>query len=335
MQKVFEEYNIQVRIFNFFNHLIYQYDPPKRNHHIKTFYAMVKNSHFYVLNHDLKSIQQKQMCEIPLVKATTDYYISEKEEPSKFKMIKHIDDMLKIEVGEDEKEVRMVMEDNSLTKAFFDLINSGYEPEIIHQAGIITSIKLDLNNVKYVIKTQNLLKDSCDGCITLNHEKTYNNMNVAFFNFNKALFNPLHKSFYNDTDMKIFMKAGTIVPSGLVSKKLSLQRCTELDVSKAFKHAYVSMDEIPVFTQFDFWKPYNESIDIEKLHDLALYFVQVLGTIISEGTAKGIEQIRQDKIRNMSTEDIDKFIDEYTSPTQTQMMFNKEMCLVYGRYPNI
>eukprot|EP00438_Fugacium_kawagutii_P012227 Skav223953 [mRNA] locus=scaffold798:243805:247131:- [translate_table: standard] len=325
MQRVFEEYNIQVRIFNFFNHLIYKYDPPKRNHHIKTFYAMVKNSHIYVLNHDLKSIQQKQISEIPIVKATTDYYINEKEEPCKFKMIKHVDDMLKIEVKDDEKEIKMVMEDNSLTKAFFDLINSGYEPEIIHQAGIITDIRLDFSKVRYVIKTQNLLKDTCDGCITLDDEKTYNNMNVAFFNFNKALFNPLHKSFYNDIDIKIFKEAGTIVPSGLISKKLTLQKCTELDVSKAFKHAFVSINEIPVFTQFDLWKPYDESIDIEKLHDLTLYYVQVLGTIISEGTAKGIEQIRQDKIRNMSTEDIDKFIDEYALPAQTQMMFNKRI----------
>ena len=56
MEKVFKEFNIQVRIFNFCNRLIYKYDPEKRNHHIKTFYAMVKNSHIYVLNHDLKSI---------------------------------------------------------------------------------------------------------------------------------------------------------------------------------------------------------------------------------------------------------------------------------------
>lgn len=179
---------------------------------------MVKHSHIYVLNHDLKRIQQKQICEIPIVKATTDYYMNEKEEPCKFKMIKRIDDIFKIEIGEDEKEVNMVMEDNNLTKAFFDSINSGYEPEIIHQAGIITNIKLDFNNVRYIIKTQNLLKDSCDGCITLNDEKTYNNMNVAFFNFNKALFNPLHTSFYNDIDMNIFKEAGTIVPSGLISK---------------------------------------------------------------------------------------------------------------------
>ena len=60
MQKVFEEYNLQVRVYDFFSHLIYKYDPPKRNHHIKTLYAMVKNNHIYALNYDLKSVQQNQ-----------------------------------------------------------------------------------------------------------------------------------------------------------------------------------------------------------------------------------------------------------------------------------
>ena len=42
MGAVFKKFNIQVRIFNFLNELIYKYEPEKRNHHIKTFYAMVK-----------------------------------------------------------------------------------------------------------------------------------------------------------------------------------------------------------------------------------------------------------------------------------------------------
>ena len=75
MEQVFKQYRIQVRIFDFMNRLIYKHDPEKRNHHIKTLYAMVKNNHIYVLNHDLKSIQQGQANKYsPVVKASTDYY---------------------------------------------------------------------------------------------------------------------------------------------------------------------------------------------------------------------------------------------------------------------
>ena len=72
MEKVFIEFNIQVRILNYFNKLIYHYDPPVRNHNIKCFYAMVKNKQIYTLNHNIKTLQQKQSYEKTIVKASTD-----------------------------------------------------------------------------------------------------------------------------------------------------------------------------------------------------------------------------------------------------------------------
>ena len=71
---------------------------------------IIINNHIYVLNHDLKSIQQKQSCNIPTVKASTDYYISKREEPPKYKMINNVDDILKIEIVEGQKEVNIVLE---------------------------------------------------------------------------------------------------------------------------------------------------------------------------------------------------------------------------------
>ena len=94
MEKVFIEFNIQVRIYNYFNKLIYKYDPPNRDHHIKTFYAMVKNKHIYSLNHDIKTLQQKQSYDKPIVKASTDYYINEKEHPPTYQMITGINDIM-------------------------------------------------------------------------------------------------------------------------------------------------------------------------------------------------------------------------------------------------
>ena len=146
----------------------------------------------------IKSIQQKQICSIPLVKASTDYYINEKDEPPTYRMIKSIDDILALqeEAEKDEKkEMFLVLEDNNLTKALFALVRSGYEPKIKYQAGTITEIRMKLCKTKYIIRTQNLLKTSCDGCITVGDEKTYNRMNLAMFNFYKALFIPSQKSF--------------------------------------------------------------------------------------------------------------------------------------------
>ena len=106
---------------------------------------MVKNSHIYALNHDLKSIQQKQLItKIPTVKASPDYYINEREEPPLYKMIKNMDDILNIEVDAKTKEIYLVSEDNKLSELFFNLVCSGYEPLIRFQAGIISEIKSNL-----------------------------------------------------------------------------------------------------------------------------------------------------------------------------------------------
>ena len=134
------------------NRFIYKYDPEKRNHHIKTLYAMVKNNHIYVLNHNLKSIQQGQANKYsPIVKASTDYYLNEKDEPPKFRMIKDINEILEIK-GKDNEDINIVLENNNLTEVFFQLVKNGYEPRIGFQL-IITKIRLKLGKTKFIIKT--------------------------------------------------------------------------------------------------------------------------------------------------------------------------------------
>ena len=276
MEAVFKTYGLQVRIFDFLNKLIYKYDPPKRNHNIETLYAMVKNNHIYALNHDLKNLQQKQDCAMGVVRASPDYYLNEKEEPPKFRMIQYLNDILNLEVEEGENEVYVVPEFNNLHQLFFELTKSGYEPRVTFQAGIIPEIRMKLDQVKYVIKTRNLVKSSVDGCIAVRDEQTYNRMNEAMFKFNKSLLNPLHKSFYNDIDLKILDEARTISPLGLFCDKGSIPKnIFELDRCKAYTKAFIDMVNICVFNQFDIWKVYNDSVGINKQHKLTLYYVRV------------------------------------------------------------
>ena len=223
----------------------------------------------------MKSIQQGQANKNSLVvKSSTDYYLNEKDEPPEFRMIKDINEILEIK-GEENEEMNIVLENNNLTEVFFQLVKSGYEPRISFQT-IVTEIRLKLGKTKFIIKTQNLIKSSCDGCIAVDDEITYNRMNKAMFNFNKSLLNPLHKSFYNDIDVAILNEARTIVPSGLFCCiKAFPTDAFEADVSKAFTLAFMSMNDIPVFNQFDVWQVYTDNIDITTLHDLTLYYVEV------------------------------------------------------------
>ena len=297
MDKVFREYGITARIFNFCNQVIYQYTPPRANWRIKAFYAMVKNNHVYVLNHDLKSIQQKQNSQkIPTVNATTDYYINDKDKPAEYKMIENCNDILKIHTTE-EKEMYLVSKGNNLNEIFFELMNGGYEPRIKFQAGCISDIRIKFDKTIYNIRKQTLRADVVDGCIAVNREDTYNNMNKAMFNFNKGLINPLHKSFYNDIDIKILQETRTVVATGVLNDIPTNKRKSliEIDRSKAFTSALLHIKKIPIFTQFDVWTKYNKEIhDITKMNEMTLYYVKSL---------------------NMQEHNI---------------LFNKDYCLLYG-----
>ena len=93
-------------------------------------------------------------------------------------------------------------------------------------------------------------------------------------------------------------EARTIVPSGLFcSAKAFPTDVFEADVSKAFTLAFMSMNEIPVFNQFDIWQVYTDNIDITTLHDLTLYYVEV-----------------QEELFNR------------------KLLFNKKYCLIYGSF---
>ena len=50
---------------------------------------------------------------------------------------------------------------------------------------------------------------------------------------------------------------------------------TEIDVRKAYTHAFNQITEIPVFNQFDIWKQFKyKTHDYSKFHELTLFLVK-------------------------------------------------------------
>ena len=122
MDKVFKAFKIPARIYNSFNKLIYKHEPEHNKRRIKPFYAIVKNSYIYTIDNGLKSIEHKQNEEEerPLVKASTDYHLNEKEEPPEFKMFRDTHDILKMVSNDKEpKTIHLVPELNNLTEIIF------------------------------------------------------------------------------------------------------------------------------------------------------------------------------------------------------------------------
>ena len=76
------------------------------------------------------------------------------------------------------------------------------------------------------------------------------------FELNKSLFNPLHKSCYNDIDVDILNRCRTVAPAGTFhyfyhSNELHI----EIDQNKAHTHNLTKIINIPVFKQFVIWMP--------------------------------------------------------------------------------
>ena len=94
---LFKKYNLQLRVFDIFCNSIYKYNPQHPNYHNKVCYCMVKGDHVYTLNHDLKSLSQKQDSEVKIaIKASANYRINESKTPVQYKMIETVDDVVKI-----------------------------------------------------------------------------------------------------------------------------------------------------------------------------------------------------------------------------------------------
>ena len=220
MEKVFIEYRISARIFDCLGNLYYRYDPPNnRDHHIKTFYGMIKNDHIYTLNKDLKALKRNLGIDKEYtlnVKASSDFHINTRDEPIECRMIDGVNDFLKYT---EKDEYTMIYNGNDLSKLYFESKQAGYNPCIKFTAGIISELNFrfrfrkEKKEIKYKVKTQNLT-DAINGSITVEAEKTYNNMSKAMFEFSKRMFNPLHKSYYNEVDIEILNQCRTIPPAG-------------------------------------------------------------------------------------------------------------------------
>ena len=304
MKKVFQFFNLPVKLYNYQCQLIFQYFPSDygRGHRKRIFTALIKNNHIYPINANqdrLSQVDGKERCLD--IKVSKNFYITDKTEPPKYKMFSHIDELLKLT---DQDEYYLVHKDNNLMEVLYQFKKVGYEPYIRYRAGKISDLKIkftyksaDTKNiirrraqpyniptktlekdktVNYIISTQDLSKDTLERDIDADTEEKYNRIAEAMFIFNKKLFSSSHMSQYDDVDIEILDECRTVVPLGYLDKNVDVKNLVEIDRSKAFTWAFNQITKIPIFNAFDSWKAWDGTLDINKLSSLTLYKVEVL-----------------------------------------------------------
>ena len=118
---------------------------------------MIKNSHIYNLNHNLKSLKRKESVdELYKFRIGKNHYINNREEPLKHKMIDGIDDVMSLK----DEEYILVLKGNDLNKAIYERKRAGYEPQVRHTGGRAVEIKFDSTHNKIVKKQKTVIYSS-------------------------------------------------------------------------------------------------------------------------------------------------------------------------------
>ena len=281
MEKVFKFFNIPVKLYNYRCQLIYKFEPNDfKNGRRKTiFVAFIKNNHVYPINANQDRLCQLKVGDQYCAKASSNFLISDKTEPPKFKMFSHIDELLKMT---EHDEYNLIHKDNNLNEVLFQFRKVGYEPMIKYQGNRIVELRARYTEKKtrkirtYIIKTQDLSKEIIERDVYTDTEEKYNRIVEAMFDFNSKVFSESHKSDYSELDVTILDECRTVVPSGYFDKNVDVKTLCEIDRTKAFTWAFIQIKEIPVFSEFDDWKAWDDT----KIEKLNLYMVQVYSSNI-------------------------------------------------------
>ena len=280
MNNVFKDFNIKARLYDIDSNLIYKHDPVDyKSMRTITFNDLVKNFHIYTLNHNLRRETPENNYS---VKCHQHYYINDRKEAMKYTMINDITDVLQLK---EKDEYKIILKDNDLNKAICQLKQIGYEPQIRYNAGKTTEFTMSLSHlidkekkkykeVKYIITTQHLDIDNINEDIAVDTEDKYNKVSEEMFKFHKKLFTENQKSYCTDLDVEILDECRTIVPYGRFKHLVKDTELCSIDKRKAFSKSASDIVQVPVFEEFDVWKPYGDKSDVHKYGDYTLYLVK-------------------------------------------------------------
>ena len=147
------------------------------------------------------------------LKISNNYYISQKEEPTKYEMISSVDDLLKLN---EEEEYKLIYENNNLAELVSHLKDAGYEPKVLFRGNKISQIDVNLtfkkdkknHKVEYTISTQNLAPDRINEDVRVSCVNKYDRVNQAMFRFNKKFsMNPISRTLMR-LMLRFWMNAG-------------------------------------------------------------------------------------------------------------------------------
>ena len=169
------------------------------------------------MDHDLKSLQQQEPTEGPILYVSSYYRVSKKEDqepPTLFRMVYHVDDVYNIikeyKDDDEEKIIYCIYAEQDLSDIIYQLYKT-YIPDIEFETGRVSKVIYKSKNVKVIVKCQDIITSSIERTIGIIDDiDVYNRMNIQMIKFNKALSKMQYKSYYTDQDIDILNEYRTV-----------------------------------------------------------------------------------------------------------------------------
>ena len=182
-------------------------------------------------------------------------------------MINTVDDLIQILRDNASKydEISVAHMDDDLTELFYELKKAGYQPNIHFGAGIINTITCVFKickkkSITVHIKSQRPSKFKIEETVMVPDVETLNNLHKVRHEFTSSIIRSDYKSFYSEKDMEVFKDFRSRAKYGIFDIKDTRDPddLVEIDITKAYTAAFEKIDKVPVFSEFDIWKPYND-----------------------------------------------------------------------------
>jgi len=293
MVKVFDHYNLPVKIYDSYHKVIYS---RVSKTHIRTFYALVKDKHLYVMDYEVPKIAYypEFNTQDDLLQVSSTFKLKQEEIPTfNFKTITTYQDVksyvveykesLKKKQKENNKDEQakkemnehvvhnLILCNNSLYELYAEARHNKYDPVPCYNNHEITKLIFKFEGLIMIVQSVESLfvsSDVPDSCPEVDYDKL-NLLATEHHKFTTSVFNRKTISEYDNDDERMFTSCSTKAQQFWIKECSEEDEIVEIDRRRSYTATFKSIKEVPVFNIFDNWTPYDGH-DVE---DLTEYYV--------------------------------------------------------------
>jgi len=280
---VFEYYKLSVKIYNCFNRLVYE---RQGDEHRKTFYALIKDHHMYIMDkdtHQIPYIEEFKKANAPDLKVSSMFKLKDETVPRfEFHPIHSYSDIEtyaekiiqpKKEEEEASNEVihKLILFGKSLSELYLESRQQKYDPITCFRHNELSHLlfrKEKINICVYSVEAVFLNPDAPDACPHVEWDKV-NLLATQQYKMSTSIFNRRTISDYDKDDAEIFQWCSTKAQSFCLKEIEEDITLVEIDRRKSYRSVLIKMDQVPVFNIFDNWTIY----DNHEVEDMTEYYI--------------------------------------------------------------